>query len=285
MSSCLEMVWKYSENVAPTSRRKYTGAVKRFVDFAGGDFGRERLLAYIKHLQNEGYSPNTISRFDLTAIRRFYKVNGLEWPLKRWELPSVSERDIYAPALHQDVIAKLVATARAGKVPRGDAALLALSTTYGLRRVEMTTLRPHDVDWEHKVLFIRTAKHGRERLHIMPEALVPYLKAGLGRPLSPTQASKAFYRLEVAAGLRKMPEVGWHGIRRALTRALVEANLPEAVIRNFLRWKRSSDDMLLRYHATTVVGEDGTFTDPGRRDREVDEMVFKVHPFLRLWEG
>lgn len=253
------------------------------MDFAQGNFGREKLLAYIRHLQNQGYAPNTIRRFDLTAIRRFYKVNGLTWPLKPWELPQVSERDIYAPALDMKVIVQMIRAAKSGSVLSQDIALLALATIYGLRRIEMTTLSSDDLDLAHHLLHVKTAKHGRERWHLIPEVIAPYPEAGLVQTLSPRQATEAYYRIEAAAGLERMPEVGWHAIRRSLTRALIETGLPEPTIRNFLRWKRSSSDMLLLYQATTVVGADGSRTDPGRQDRAVDEQVFEIHPFLKVW--
>jgi len=285
MPSCAEMIQNYSDNVAPTSRRKYTAAVKRFVDFADGEFGRERLLAYIKRLQKERYSPNTIRRYDLTAIRRFYKVNDLPWPLKPWELPSVGEQDIYAPALDAGLIMRLIDTAKRGRVSRQDRALLALSTTYGLRRAEMCGIGPGDIDLERGLLRIHTLKHGRERWHLIPEAIAPYLQVLPFRYLSPTMASKAFYRLEQAAGIPRLKECGWHGIRRALVRGLVQAGVAEPMIRNFLRWKRgTTSDMLLTYFSTQVICADASYIDPGRRDKETDEAVFRVHPFLPMWE-
>jgi len=278
-----EMVRRYSESVAPTSRRKYTRAVRRFVEFAGGDFGKKKMTAYIARLQSEGYSPNTIRRHDLTAIRKFYRVNGLPWPLEGWELPKVSERDVYAPALADKLIAKLIETARSGSALPADAAFLALSTVYGMRRVEIAAITPFDLDYDERLLYVRTGKGGRERWHMIPEVIVPYLRAGLTRAFSPAQVSKAWYRLEKASGIGRIEDAGFHAVRRSLVRGLVNAGLPEAVIRNFLRWKRSDDDMLHRYFSTTVVGEGGSHTDPGRRDKQVDEQVFAVHPFLSRW--
>ncbi|MDI6894847.1 MAG: phage integrase N-terminal SAM-like domain-containing protein [Bacillota bacterium] len=283
MPGASQMLECYADTLPPSCRRSYVHTARRFLQFAGGDLGRDRLLAYIRHLEKQRYSPNTIRRFELVAIRGLYRACGIPWPLKRWELPAVSERDIYAPALHPDLISRMVSAATSGKVTPTDAALVAMSTTYGLRRVEMASVTPTDLDTDRGVLYVRTAKRGRERAHLVPDAVLPYLERGLSHPPTPREVSEAYYRVEEAAGLPRMPEVGWHAIRRALTRGLVEANLPEAVIRNFLRWKRSESDMLLRYHAATVVGEDGGYLDPGRQDRQVDQAVFERHPFLPLW--
>lgn len=284
MPACQNLIDKYATNVAPTSRKKYVAVVTRFVDFCQGDFSREKLAAYIQHLQRHGYSPGTIKKFDLTAIRRFYKVNGLDWPLKHWEVPTLKEGDVYAPALSPDLVRRIIEVVRAGEVPPEDAALAALSTTYGLRRAEMCDLGPEDIDLKRGLLHVFTLKHGRERWHLIPKEIAPYLLALPKRRLSPTMASKAFYRIERAAGLPRMGEVGWHAIRRALVRGLVQAGLPEPIVRDFLRWKRgTASDMLLAYYSTQVVGVEGIFTEAARRDEETDREVFAKHPFLPMW--
>ena len=72
-----------------------------------------------------------------------------------------------------------------------------------------------------------------------------------------------------------------------LDRRLVQAGIDELAVRNFMRWKRSSNNMVARYYTLTTVTLDDTETsgvaqDSG--DRDIDERVFAVHPFLRFWE-
>lgn len=276
------MLERYASAVSPTSRNKNVKAVKYFLDFSNGDLSREKLLDFIKFLEKENYTNNTIRKHFLTALRRFFKVNNLEWPLYSWELPKVSERDVYAPALDEDVIIQMIEAAKEEKIKPEETAFLALSTTYGLRRIEMATLEEEDIDLENNFILVKTAKEGRERHHKIPEAIIPYLK-NFRSGFTPRQLSKVFYRIEKASGLERKPEVGWHALRRSLTRLLIEAGIPEAIVRNFLRWKRSADDMILAYQATTVVGEEGESIELGKRDKEVDEAVFNKHPFLEKW--
>ncbi|MDP2858086.1 MAG: hypothetical protein Q8P50_08935 [Bacillota bacterium] len=277
-----QMLETYAETLSPGSRRSYVQAARRFARFSGGNLHHDRLLAYFRHLEAQGYSPNTIRRYDMVAVRGLFRANGVPWPLKAWELPTVSERDVYAPALHPELVSRMVKAVKAGQVSPEDGALVALAVVYGLRRVELASMTPDDLDVAPGLLCVRTAKRGRERVHIVPEAIQPHL-ACLRGPLTPRDVSAAYYRLERAAGIPRMPEVGWHAIRRSLTRGLLQASVPEAIVRNFMRWKRSEGDMLLRYFSTTVVGQDGQYLDPGREDREVDEAVFKSHPFLPMW--
>lgn len=285
MPDARQMLEIYSESLPPSCRRVYVGAADRFLRFAAGDLSRDKLLAYIHRLLKQGYSPNSVRRFDVVILRGLYRSNGIPWPLKRWELPQVRESDVFAPALDPSLIGRMVRAARAGLVSPEGTALLAVSTTFGLRRGEMARLGPADVDLGNRLLHVATLKRGRERVHLIPAVIVPYLQRGPWGRLTPRQVSEYFYEVEAAAGIGRLRECGWHGIRRALVRGLVEAGVPEVAVRNFLRWKRSETDMLARYYSTTVLTEGGSYLDTTAEDRQVDEAVFRVHPFLPMWEG
>ncbi|MCL6557653.1 MAG: hypothetical protein K6U74_02400, partial [Firmicutes bacterium] len=63
---------------------------------------------------------------------------------------------------------------------------------------------------------------------------------------------------------------------------LIDAGLSEFTVMDFLRWKRSTQLMPALYYSVTVIGEEKR-VELGKTDREVDEKVFKVHPFLPFW--
>lgn len=285
MPDARQMLEVYSESLPPSCRRTYLKVAREFIDFSRGGVDRRSVLRYLEHVLKSGYTANTIRRHHVVILRGLFKANGLAWPMHRWELPPVRESDVFAPALDAGLIRRMVEAARAGRVSPEGTALLALASTFGLRRGEMAGLGPGDVDLKNRLLHVATLKRGRERVHVLPAVIVPYLERGLWGRLTPRQVSEYFYEVESAAGIGRLRETGWHSLRRALVRGLVEAGVPEVAVRNFLRWKKSEVDMVARYYSTTVLTEGGSYLDTTAEERQVDEMVFRVHPFLPMWEG
>lgn len=277
-----EMLKKYEDNLAG-SHAVYVPMVRRFLKDCRGNFSRRAVESHLNRLRSEGYSDGTIDVV-FRALRRFYRVNNLEWPFRRGEGPVVREMEVFAPALAPEVVRAMIAAARSGVLTAEEAAHLALSTTYGLRRTEMAQIAARNVDLKNRLLFVETAKHGRQRYHLIPEEILPYLEAYDFPPRSLTYLTLMYYSIEKKAGLPRMKEVGWHSIRRILDRLLIDAHLPPLTVMDFLRWKRSDRSMVARYYSVTVVGTEMRI-EMDRADRDVDLAVFAVHPFLPAWRG
>lgn len=276
------MLKKYADNIAPGNKLLVRWA-ERFLEYNRGDFTRKGVEKYLNHLRSEGYADGTI-HFVFGMIRRFFRVNGLEWPYRKGEGPVVNELSVFAPALSPTVVKKMIETAKKGYLEKDEAAYLALSTTYGLRLIEMATLTRERIDFNAGLIFIETAKHGRQRWHLVPPEIRPYLEAYDFSHHSRTHIEKAFYKIEKKSGFQRMKEVNWHSIRRILNRLLVDAGLPLPTVNDFLRWKRSDQTMIARYYSVPIVGPE-IETGIARSDREIDEQVFAVHPFLPIWRG
>lgn len=278
-----ELLEKYRSSLPKSCRNSYTAIARRFLQHSNGSLTRNAVEKYVEQLRNEGYSDGTLN-FTFRVIRRLFIVNGVEWPFRRGEAPVVREREVYAPALSPDVIEAMILAARSGVLNEQETAMLALSTTYGLRRGEMASLSQESINLVDRLIFVETAKHGRQRYHLIPEEIVPYISAYRFRPYTPQKITIIYYDIEKKLGLSRMQEVGWHAIRRTLDMLLVEAGLPEITIMDFLRWKRSDRSMVARYYSVTLVGrEQKVEMDMG--DRRIDETVFAVHPFLPAWRG
>jgi len=275
-----EMIKEYSESIRG-GHNVYVPFIERFLKDCKGDFSRSAVDKHIRRLRDKKYADGTIDLVFRT-IRRFYKVNGLEWPFRAGEGPTVREREVYAPALDPKVVAKMIKVVKEKAPKKPEATFLALSTTYGLRRTEMASIDASNIDLENKVIFIETAKHGRQRYHLIPDEIIPYIKYDFPR-ISVSRLTKIYYNIEKMTGLPRMREVGWHSIRRILDKLLYDAGLPGPLISDFLRWKRGGSDMSRRYYSATIVGEEGNMVEVGPGDRSVDEKVFEVHPFLHLW--
>ena len=273
---------KYENELRIGARVIYRQEAERFLSFVDGELDKDSVIAYLNWLADEGYANGTIVKISIPVMRKLLRENGVPWPLRPGEGPKIKEGDVYAPALDPALVERLIAIARTPRTDRLDRALLALATTYGMRRVELAGISKREIDLKSKVLLVRTAKGGRERWHTIPEEIIDVLKIRW-EGNSPTRVSAAYLSLEKLAGISRMREVGWHSIRRILVRQLVEANLPAYMIDNFLRWKRSGSDMQRVYYGSTVVGEGQTRQELGKIDRETDEKVFSVHPFLKYW--
>jgi len=272
------------------TRTLFVRFAKDFLDFTDGDFSRERISKYVEHLKKEHrYSDGSVNfafRVARTVFNRnevYLKEQGFEWPYRRGESPQIREDRIQAPALHPATIGRLITRVRA-EGDTDEKAFLALSTTYGLRRVEMVNLESNDIRLKDKTIHIVTAKHGRERTHLIPEVIIPFLAGyDFSQKRSENFLFTLWYRIEHKIKLPHTDQVGWHSIRRSLNTMLLR-KLQESSVMSFLRWKqRTSSHMPFRYSAQRFVGEEGETTEVVGDALDVDNEIFGVHPFLEFW--
>jgi len=265
-------------------RNHYVSYARNFLDYAGG-LDKENVNRYLAKLKREGKAPNTVN-FAFGVIRRLFIVNKLDWPFRRGEAPHVGQRDISKPALDPELIRVMIGAARDGRLDADLSCLVALSTTYGPRREEMCDLQPGDLDFKADTIFISTVKSGRERYHLIPPEIKPFLEAhDFGIRYSPQQMSQMFWRVVNGSGLEalKPHRLGWHSIRRTVKSLLDDSGLSIYAVHDFMRWKGVDREfaMDVRYHATHFVGLEGitAVTDEAEPDRE----IFEKHPLLEYW--
>lgn len=282
------------------SRRYY--AVK-FLDFAGDPpWDRGTVLAFDEELRREGYSPGTrrtiysitkrvfdaakavhekerrdllasVNPQDPSAAAEMIEALATEapsWPMGKRDTPVVESRDVVKPALEMEEMAAMIATAREGRLKADEAAFLALSSTYGMRREELARVRPQDLNWEEETVWVDTIKRGEKREHLIPEEIVPYLAAhDFSRKYEVYQLSHMWRVIEYKAGVDHEDGAGWHSPRRLLDTTLLDL-LPVPTVKHFFRWKMgTSSEMPLLYFS--------------KKAAEVDREVFAVHPFLPFW--
>ena len=283
MADSKNLLENYAKRLGSTGRNRnlYLRYAEEFLNFAGGNFERESIQGYIAKLKRKGYSEGTIN-LKFRIIRTLFGRNKMEWPFAQGEAPQIRESLIVAPALHPHTIARMIEAVKDGEPD--ERAFLALSTTYGLRRVEMVGLLKADIRLKDKTIHIATAKHGRERTHIIPDELIPHLVGyDFDTPRCEFNLFTLWYRLENKIGLEHIPQVGFHSIRRTLNTLLLK-ELPDATVMSFLRWKqRTSSHMPFRYSAVTFVGEEENLTEVVGEALDVDSEVFRKHPFVKCW--
>lgn len=276
-----------------TNRPLYLKYAKDFLTFSKGKFDRQVIDAYIEHLKSKNMADGTIN-FAFRVIRTMFnrsedqlKIEGVEWPYRHGEAPQIREDEIDAPALDPECIKDMIAAVRKHKeATPADRAYLALATTYGLRREELTRVAADDIHLADRTIHIATAKHGRERTHLIPEEIVPYLRDyDFKKPVTLRGLLVVWFRAEHFAGMRHIGRVGWHSVRRTLDTLLLDAGIPETTVMSFMRWKqRTSSNMAFRYSAQTFVGgKNGKSRKLGNAVLKVDEEIFQKHPFLEAW--
>jgi len=279
-----EILENYAKRLGSTgkTRRLYLRFASNFLEYAGGEFDREKIDKYLARLRKHKYSDGSVNLIFRT-IRTLFSRNNMEWPYNRGESPLIREDKIQAPALDPDIIGEMIQAVKS-KGELDEKAFLAISTTYATRRIEMIGLVMDDVRIKDKTIHITTAKHGRERTHMLPEEILPYLEGfDFDVGTSDSEIFALWYRLEYRIGLDHTNQVGWHSVRRTLNTLLLD-NLPEATVMSFMRWKqRTSSHMPYRYSAQRFVGREGMSTKVVGEAKDVDSKVFAVHPFLKYW--
>ena len=280
-----ELLEKYASNL-PDSRYRnyYISCASKFLNSADG-LDKKSINKYLARLKRQGKSAGTIN-FTFRVIRTLFNVNKLDWPFRRGEAPQIGQRDEYKPALDPELIKVMIEAAKNGKLDNSLSCFLALSTVYGLRREEMCDLEPGDLDFTANTIFISTAKFGRERYHLIPDEIKPYLERhDFNERYSPLQMSQLFWRIVNGSGLGalKPQRLGWHSIRRTVKTLLDDSGLSPYSVHSFMRWKGVEREfaMDVRYHASHFVGLEGTrlITEEAQSDKE----VFEHHPLLLYW--
>jgi len=280
-----DLLQKYASNLPDSEyRNQYISHAKRFLDYADA-LDKESINKYLARLKRQGYSPGTIS-FAFRVVRTLFNVNNLEWPFRRGEGPQIGQRDEYKPALAPELIRVMVEAAKNGKLESAPACFLALSTVYALRREEMCDLESGDLDFKANTIFISTAKFGRERYHLVPDEIRPYLERhDFSQRYSLERMSQLFWVVVNRSGLEalKPQRLGWHSIRRTVKTLLDNSGLSPYSVHSFMRWKGVDREfaMDVRYHASHFVGLDGATVIT--EEAESDKEIFEKHPLLEFW--
>ncbi len=257
------------ERYSPLTRRAFHRQARQFLLSAGDKdtYCRADVLAFLDQLIRGGYRADSIAVM-LAGVRALFDANDWIWPLKRRDSRlGLPEQEPYAPTLFSEDIRKLILGARqTSGFPR---ALVALSTTWGLRTRELSNVFKAGCDGQY--LRVQTVKGGRLREHTIP----PELQTVLNFPavkVSPTHLQRTFAALMRTHVRESLPEEGWHAVRRSLVTGLFEQGLPAEVIHRWMGWRTSG--------GAHVIAARYFHPSPA----QLDARVLDVHPFLAFWD-
>ena len=262
------------------------------ITYWNGELSKRSIDGFFSDLVQKGRKEGTIA-FIWGVVRRLFKVNDLPWPYRRSDGPVVREGSVFAPALSIDIIKDMINYV--ADSPR-HAFYLAMSTTFGLREAELADLTRNSFNWrgEYPTVWIETKKAGRQRRHLIPPAIYPFVRSyapKIAKPINIRTINRLYREIESGIGLEHIRGVAWHAIRRSLAHYLQLAtdsegkHLSQFVIRDFLRWKRPATDMAERYARVTMIDRASAGQTFASADRQIDEQVFRVHPFLPFWQA
>ncbi len=246
--------------------KRWLSWVNRFEACSGTKrkYDRSDVVRYLSWLRQQGFKEDSIAVM-LRPVKLLAQVQGWEFP--HLAMPKVRDSDISRPAFSYEEVCQII---RRGKevLSSRELAYLALATTYGLRRKELSCLGAID-----GTMTVETVKGGPVTTHLVPEEIKPYL-AGYRRA-EVSYMSLVFRRIASKLGLADRGEYGWHSIRRALVTELVTKEAPLLSILRFMRWSDAS-----------LKGQFGMVAIYAVNDQEqIDRSIFAVHPFIPVWRN
>lgn len=204
----------------------------------------------------------TTRRGVLVALKMYYR--HIEETIPYVKVVGPRRHEMVRPSLSREEIRSLILTTRQGRQGPEAAALIALSTTYGFRRIELSRVEMVSAD----ALQVQAAKRGPIRKHLIPKSIKPYL-AGYVPDRGASDLSAMFQRIRREAGLAPVDRLGWHSIRRALDTGLTLNGAARELRQAFIGWEFSTSDSASHYLAMDW--------------RDIDRAISRAHPFIEFW--
>jgi len=260
-----------TRNIKKETKSVYISEINHFLRFSHQKEIPDKwdLRRFFSYLDKNGFS-RSYQRNAWYALKIYFKAKELSWPLDKSDYPKLDKSEIKkvtlskAQVIQMIEVTKLIGTS-------AEKMLLALASTYGLRRAEICALTENDIDREKHTLFIHTKKGGEKRYHLIPEEIKPYIYSwNFNKRISTTEASLIFDAILFKSGIEKTERMGIHSLRRSLATELSSTDLPPLRIYGFLRWKKRDIGMLAEYDNPDF--------------RKVDEIIFTRHPFLKYFD-
>ena len=243
----------------------YVSTAKRYLLWALSRKERNGPLDYVLYLRNpEGDERRsyTYANYVYWVLKLLYETKGFEW---KYRAPK-GKGALRKPMLSSEDVRRIIQYVKE-EGTKAERAYFALSTVYGLRRIELSRISSSDIDGDYISVF--TAKGGELRQHLLAPEIAEYVISYDFKPRSLPWLSTLFQLVAEKSGVGHKPGYGFHSIRRCLITELSKSGLQPIYVVKFLRWSTGQGfDMMMQYSQV---------------DEEADRRVFEVHPFLPEW--
>ena len=254
-------VYLKSIRVKPSTLKTYIPEATRFLkSIKGKEFDESDGRAYLANLYNMKDNTARKIHYALTAL---FKSQNIQFNM---DPPPMADNP-FQPTIRLDEMPRLITAIKESGDPN-ERGTLALSTVYGIRRIEIKRGSRNDLNYDDKTITIHTAKKGRMRTHLIPNAILNHLSGFDFIPRSDQGYANLFWGMIKKARLDLPKGYGFHSIRRALYTGLT-GKVDFLFRHEFLRWRIRGIDIGMIYDQNTPA--------------QIDQIVFKKHPFLRAW--
>ena len=221
---------------------------------------------YIFELKSKGFSDNYL-RLIYYILHRLAKTDKKEIDIPP---PKIEKSGIYQPIFSVEEIKQLISGCKK-HCDTQQKAYIAVSTVWGLRKVEVLRIREEDVDKKKNTIIIKTAKGGRPQQYTIPKQIKDVIYKCKWEEISKAKIYGIFkYILYLCDfDLNKYNGYGFHSIRRALITEMLKSGIDNYTVALWCRWAIPQFGMLPTY--AHLVKED------------LEKKVYPLHPFLKLW--
>ncbi len=219
---------------------------------------------------------------EFAALKKLCEANGWEWPFKKEDVPYFKDEGVQ-PAQTEANINKMIAAR--DELSKVECFYLAVASTFGCRRVELTRLRKRDYDNEEIALHLKGLE--KTKIHMMPPVLLPIMNGYHPDATDPSTLNKMYKRICLTAGVESADGESWHAVRRSVYTLLQVACAAKyqslTMAAEYMGWSNSriGQELFGAQMAGTYLHTEILSTDPYYQDK----LIYAVHPFLKLWEG
>ena len=234
---------------------------------------------FFTYQRKKGISERTL-RTQYFQIKKLAEANHWPWPFIKEDTP-VSKKAPFQPVHTVEEIEKIIAAR--DKFTKSERFFLAVATTWGCRREELSRIAKRDYNTETITLHI--AKRNIDVEHLIPEVLKPIFEDYHPAHLTSSALSRAYHRVCEKAGLPKPTGWGWHSFRRmvmtALSAALVANGLQESWAATYMAWSQEETGQTFFNSQMAGVYSHGAESTTDRWSQE--KAIIAAHPFIKCW--
>jgi len=265
-----EILEKTKESLRGTRSAKasYEWAIRDFLGWTS-EISPSKVLEYLEFRERKGDGHYTLKMRFYALKHLLNEVLEIPFNVKETQFFATRERRKRPEpfVFNKEEILKIIKAVKE-KGLAWHKAIFAVSTIYGCRRGEIQAIRKEDLNFKEHTITIFSMKAGREAVQLIPLQIEPYLKEWSWTPQVLSWFSSLFQEVMKFTFGRSLPGVGYHSIRHSLISELHKTELKADEIYNFMRWAEPGILAIYAHHYK-----------PG----EIEERVFRFHPFLNEW--